>query len=55
MNSACYAVRTVKGFMSHETLKMIYFAYVHSIMEYGIILGGNTKQYYCLQDTKVDN
>jgi hypothetical protein len=42
MNSACYAVRTVKGFMSLETLKMIYFAYVHSIIEYGIILGGNT-------------
>jgi hypothetical protein len=42
MNSACYAVRTVKGFMSQETLKMIYCAYVHSIIEYGIILGGNT-------------
>jgi hypothetical protein len=26
--------------MSQETLKMVYFAYVHSIMSYGIILGG---------------
>jgi hypothetical protein len=42
MNSACYAVRTVKRFMSQETLKMIYFAYVHSIIEYGIIFLGNT-------------
>jgi hypothetical protein len=42
MNSACYAIRTVKGLMSQETLKMIYFAYVLSIIEYGIIFGGNT-------------
>jgi len=27
--------------MSTETLRMVYFAYVHSIMSYGIILGGN--------------
>jgi len=27
--------------MSQETLRMVYFAYVHSIMSYGIILGGN--------------
>jgi hypothetical protein len=41
MSSACYAIRTVKGFMSQETLKMIYFSYVHCIMEYGIIFRGN--------------
>jgi hypothetical protein len=27
--------------MSQETLRMVYFAYVHSVMSYGIILGGN--------------
>jgi hypothetical protein len=27
--------------MSPETLRMVYFAYIHSIMSYGIILGGN--------------
>jgi hypothetical protein len=27
--------------MSTETLRMVYFAYVHSIMSYGIILGKN--------------
>jgi hypothetical protein len=42
MSSACYAVRTVKGLMSQETLRMIYFAYVHSILEYGIIFWGNS-------------
>jgi len=27
--------------MSQETLGMVYFAYVHSVMSYGIIFGGN--------------
>jgi hypothetical protein len=27
--------------MSTETLRLLYFAYVHSIMSYGIIFGGN--------------
>jgi len=27
--------------MSPETLRMVYFAYIHSIMSYGIFLGGN--------------
>jgi len=27
--------------MSLETLRMVYFAYIHSIISYGIILGGN--------------
>jgi hypothetical protein len=42
MSSACYTVRTVRGLMSQETLKMIYFAYMHSVMEYGIIFWGNS-------------
>jgi hypothetical protein len=42
LSSACYAIRTVKGFMSQETLKMIYFSYVHSITEYGIIFWGHS-------------
>jgi len=27
--------------MSQETLRMVYLSYIHSIMNYGIILGGN--------------
>jgi len=27
--------------MSQETLQMVYFAYIHSIMSYEIIFGGN--------------
>jgi biotin synthase-related radical SAM superfamily protein len=27
--------------MSPETLRKVYFAYIHSVMSYGIIFGGN--------------
>jgi hypothetical protein len=42
LSPACYAIRTVKGFMSQEILKMIYFSYVHSIIEYGTIFWGHS-------------
>jgi len=40
LNTACIVIRTIQA-MSPETLRMVYFAYIHSIMSYGIILGGN--------------
>ena len=42
LNKACYAVRAIKPFMSLDVLKIIYYAYVHSVMSYGIIFGGNS-------------
>ena len=42
LNSACFVIQTIQGMMSQETLRMVYCAYVHSIMSYGIILGGET-------------
>jgi hypothetical protein len=42
MNTACYAIRTVKALLSREVIRIIYFAYVHPIMSYGIIFWGNT-------------
>jgi hypothetical protein len=39
LSSACYVSRAVKPYMSQETLRMIYFSYVHSVMTYGIISG----------------
>jgi len=42
LNTACFVIRMIQGIMSQETLRMVYFAYVHSIMSYGIILGGET-------------
>jgi hypothetical protein len=41
LSSACYAVQTVKDLMSQDTLRMIYFSYMHSIIIYGIIFWGN--------------
>jgi len=40
-NTACFVIRTIQAIMSLETLRMVYFAYIHSIISYGIILGGN--------------
>jgi hypothetical protein len=42
LSSACYAIRIVTPLMAEETLRMIYFAYVHSLLIYGIILWGNS-------------
>jgi hypothetical protein len=41
LNTACFVIRTLQSILSQETLRMVYFAYVHSIMSYGIIFGGN--------------
>jgi hypothetical protein len=41
LNTAWFVVRTIQSMMSQETLRKIYFAYVHSIMSYGIIFWGN--------------
>jgi hypothetical protein len=43
MNTACYALRTIKALVSREVLRMVYFAYVHRILTYGIIFWGNTQ------------
>ena len=42
LNKACYALRSIKPLLSTDTLRMIYFSYVHSIMLYGIIFWGNS-------------
>ena len=48
MCSASYALRSLKYFLQTETLKMIYFAHVHSLMSYGIMFWG-----YSSKATKV--
>jgi hypothetical protein len=35
------AMRTITSLMKTETLKLVYFAYFHSIMSYDIIFWGN--------------
>jgi hypothetical protein len=45
LNTACFAIRTIEAIMSPESLRMVYFAYVHLIMNYGITFWGNKP--YC--------
>jgi hypothetical protein len=41
LNSACFAIRSLKSLLSINDLKMIYFAYAHSVIAYGIAFWGN--------------
>jgi hypothetical protein len=50
--SACYALRNLKHIVPHSTLRTIYYAYIHSILSYGIIFGGsssNANKFFILQ------
>ncbi|GFG29899.1 hypothetical protein Cfor_02255, partial [Coptotermes formosanus] len=40
ISTACYALRNIKHVVPLDTLKVIYFAHIHSIISYGIILWG---------------
>jgi len=40
LSAECFAIRMVKPFLSQKTLKMMSYAHFHSIMNYGINLGG---------------
>jgi hypothetical protein len=42
MSSASYALRFIKYSLPTETLQIIYFAHVHTIMSYGVIFWGNS-------------
>jgi len=42
LSSACFAMKSIKPFVSMKILKVIYFAYFHSTMSYGIIFWGNS-------------
>jgi hypothetical protein len=52
LSAACYTVRQMYHICNNNTLKSIYLAYFHSIVEHGIILGGNSsnsKKVFTLQ------
>lgn len=40
LNTACYTVRHVRHVVNLETLRAIYFAFVHSVISYGIMFWG---------------
>jgi hydrogenase-4 membrane subunit HyfE len=53
ISSACFALRNIKYIVSMKTLRLIiYFAYVQSVMSYGIIFWGGSsyaKKVFILQ------
>jgi len=42
LSRACYIIRNAKTCMSASSLRMIYYAFFHSVMSYGIIFWGNS-------------
>jgi hypothetical protein len=42
LSSACYAIRCMKHYSNTKTFKMIYHAYFHSIVTYGVIFWSNS-------------
>jgi len=44
LSRACYEFRPMHSFSSLNTLKIIYFAYVHSVINYGIIFWENSSE-----------
>jgi hypothetical protein len=42
LNTACYTIRTLKPYLSQETLLMVCYAYFHSVLNFGIIFWGNS-------------
>jgi hypothetical protein len=42
LNSAHFAIRTVKSLLSKDALKVLYSSYIHSIVSYGVIFSGNS-------------
>ena len=42
LGSACFALRVITPDLPIDSLKIIYFAYVHSLLSYGIIFWGNS-------------
>jgi hypothetical protein len=42
LSSASYIIRTLKPIFTIKNLKVVYYLYVHSIISYGIIFGGNS-------------
>jgi hypothetical protein len=42
LSSACYAMRSVKPYVTIHTLKMIYYSYFLSVMTYGLLFWGKS-------------
>jgi len=47
-NKACYIIRRSKLYLSNDALKMVYYAFFHSVMSYGLIFWGNSSHSKCV-------
>jgi hypothetical protein len=45
LNTVCFVIRMLQAIMSTEILRIVYFAYIHSIMSYRIIFRGGNQTY----------
>ena len=42
LNKACFIIRRLKLYLSNYALKMVYYAFFHSVMSYSLIFWGNS-------------
>jgi len=40
LNTACFVIRTIQAIMSQETLRVVYFTHIYSVMSYRILFWG---------------
>jgi len=48
LNKACYIIRRSKLYLSNDALKMVYYAFFHSVMSCGLIFWGNSTKSKCV-------
>jgi hypothetical protein len=48
LNKACYMIRRSKLYLPNDALKMVYYAFFHSVMSYGLIFWGNSTHSKCV-------
>jgi hypothetical protein len=42
LSAACYTIRKLSHVLNTDVLKIVYFAHIHSVVEYGVIFWGNS-------------
>ena len=42
LSAACFSIRNLIHTLNPDTLRMVYFVYFHSVLQYGIIFWGNS-------------
>jgi len=48
LNKACFIIRRLKLILSNFALKMVYYAFFHLVMSYGLIFWGNSTNSKCV-------